>query len=114
MSYDLSFTQDFFIGFPEGVIGETDIRTCYPVSERPQSVMQALVSEEKLNPIAFKVMVKETLGIQSGPYDESVFWDLLDKIRDYNTCDTLIPPIAVFVNEDHSVTVYEDIEEEIS
>jgi hypothetical protein len=117
MSYSLSFSEEFFSGHPDGEIGGDDIRRLYPVTERPQSVIEALVSMESLQPAEFRVMVKEVLGYSlrdSEPADESVFWDLLEKVREYDTCDTLTPPIEVYVNKDHYVTVYEDIEEEVA
>jgi hypothetical protein len=46
--------------------------------------------------------------------DESVFYELLEAVKKYDTCDTLTPPIKVYLNEEHSVTVYEDTEEEVA
>lgn len=115
MSYELSFAEDFFTGC--FVIDENDIRTLYPITTRPQSVIQALVSLEKLRPSYFRSMVKDVLGYsltEGQPVDETVFWDLLEKIRAYNTCDDLTPPIEVYVDEHYSVTVYEDREEEVA
>jgi hypothetical protein len=114
--YSLSFAEDFFTGDSDG-IGEVDIHDLYPVTRKPQSVMQALVSMEKLAPARFREMVKETLGykLEPGqPCDETVFWDLLEKVRQTNTCDTLSSPIQVYVTDDHYVTVYEDIEKEVA
>lgn len=107
--YELSFTEDFFTGGTDG-IGELSLTELYPVTKRPQSVMQALVSEEGLRPRQFREMVKEVLGYSppnDQPADETVHWDLLEKVREYNTCDTLTPPIRVYVNENYWVTVYE-------
>ena len=128
MSYELSFSESFFSGDADG-IGETDIRALYPVSKRPQCVMQALVSDEYYCPRVFRRMVKEVLGYslpevafeKSGGHtppellvDESVHWDLLEKIRQHNTCNTLTPPIRVYLNDEHYVTVYEDKEKEVA
>lgn len=111
--YELSFAEDFFTGEPDGELGGDDIRNLYPVTPRPQSVIQALISEEKTSPDYFRKMVKDTLGYEvTGSVDETVFWELLEKIREYNTCDTLTPPIDVYIDEFYYVTVYEDIEEE--
>lgn len=114
MSYGLSFSEEFFTdnGYDEGRAREDAT-----VTRRPQSVMQALISEEKLAPARFRKMIKDVLGynICVGQLpDESVFWDLLEKIREYSTCDTLSPPIRVYLNEEHYVTVYEDIEKEVA
>jgi hypothetical protein len=62
-------------------------------------------------------MVKSALGVEikvNGSWDESLYWDLLEKVREYNTCDTLSSPIRVYLSEDHWVTVYEDIEKEVA
>ena len=116
--YSLSFAEDFFIG-DEGC--DCPLCELYVVSRRPQNVMQALISMEKLAPARFRTMVKEVLGYDL-PHtlpmfklcDETVFWDLLEKVRQYNTCDTLSSPIQVYLNDDHYVTVYEDIEQEVA
>jgi hypothetical protein len=116
MSYELSFAEDFFTGGTDG-IGELDLSELYPVTRTPQCVMQALVSEEKLRPRQFREMVKEVLGysLPTGqPADETLHWDLLDRIRQHNTCNTLTPPIRVYLNDEHYVTVYEDKEEEVA
>lgn len=113
--YELSFAEDFFTGQPDGEIGGDDVRNLYPVTRRPQSVMQALISDEHLEPRYFKRMVKDVLGHDvTGPVDETVLWELLDKIREYNTCDTLKPPIDVYIDHRFYVTVYEDVEEEVA
>jgi len=116
MSYELSFSEDFFTGYPDGEIGGDDIHNLYPVSSRPQCVVQALVSLEALEPAEFQEMVKEALGysLDAGqPADETVFLELLEKVREYSICDTLTPPIQVYVCEGCYVTVYEDTEEEV-
>lgn len=116
--YELSFAEDFFTGQPDGEIGGDDIRRLYPATPRPQSVIEALVSEEKLRPAYFRSMVRSALGYKKmpliEPVDETVFWDLLEKIRKYDTCDTLTPPIKVYVDDTYYVTVYEDREEEVA
>ena len=62
MSYGLSFAEDFFTGNTDG-IGEVDIRELYPVSKRPQCVVQALVSMEACEPAQFRTIVKKALEI---------------------------------------------------
>jgi len=128
MSYSLSFAEDFFSGTPDGEIGSDDIRKLYPVTRRPQNVVQALVSNEYYCPRTFRRMVKEILGYDLPKVDfknnahtppgllvdESVFYELLEAVKKYDTCDTLTPPIKVYLNEEHSVTVYEDTEEEVA
>ena len=117
MSFSLSFAEDFFTGSPDGEIGGEDIHNLYPVSKRPQNVVQALVSMEARQPDEFRRMVKEALGyslFRGQPADETVFWKLLEAVRKFDTCDTLTPPISVGVCEGYSVEIYEDIEEEVA
>ena len=114
MGYSLSFAEDFFTdeGYDEG-----RVREMATVTRRPQSVMQAIVSEEKLAPARFRRMVEKVLGysLPAGqPADEAVFWDLLEAARKHNYCSSLRAPIDVYLNDDHYVTVYEDIEEEVA
>lgn len=117
MSYSLSFSEDFFSGTPDGEIGSDDIHKLYPVTDRPQSVVQALVSMEARQPVKFMAMVKKALGysLRKGqPADETVFFELLEAVKKFDTCDTLTPPISVGVCEGYCVIVYEDIEEEVA
>jgi hypothetical protein len=117
MSYELSFSEDFFSGTPDGEIGGDDIHKLYPVTPRPQNVVQALVSLEARQPKEFRAMVKKALrySLRKGqPADETVFWDLLEAVKKFDTCDTLTPPISVGVCEGYSITVYEDIEREVA
>lgn len=117
MSYSLSFTEDFFSGTPDGEVGSDDIHKLYPVTARPQNVVQALVSLETQDPATFRRMTKKALGysLRKGqPVDDAVFFELLEAVKKFDTCDTLTPPIEVGVCEGYSVTVYEDIEEEVA
>jgi hypothetical protein len=112
MSYSLSFAEDFFTGTPDKEIGSDDLRNCYPVSERPQCVLQALISMEKFEPVEFRGMVKEVLGYRlnkNQSVDETVFWELLEAAKKYDTCDTLTPPVQVYLTPGYWVTVYNDI-----
>jgi hypothetical protein len=114
MSYELSFSEDFFTGQPDEIL---DLRKSYPATKRPQCVMQALISIEKFMPAYFRALVREALGYsltKGQPVDDTLFWELLEKIRAYNTCDTIVAPIDVYVCKDHYVTVYEDIEKEVA
>jgi len=84
MGYSLSFAEDFFTdeGYDEGRVRETAT-----ITRRPQSVMQAIVSEEKLAPARFRRMVEKVLGysLPAGqPADEAVFWDLLEAARKHS------------------------------
>lgn len=110
MIYELSFSEEFFTGSSIG-IGDLDLTELFPVTHTPQTVMQALVSAEKLRPRWFREMIKVVLGYSlpdGQPADETVHWELLERIRQYNTCDTLTPPIKVYIDVDHYVTVYDE------
>jgi len=111
MSYELSFAEDFFSGNECIPSGDDDIINCYSASSRPKSVLQSLVSLARLHKDDFFVLVNEVLSIDPFslvyPYCDCIFSDLLDKIREYNTCDSLSSPIEVYLDENHSITVYE-------
>ena len=114
--YELCFTEeDFFTGIPDIELGSDSLFASYPVSQRPRCVLQALISEAKLNPQYFKDMVKDVLGYTDVPdVCESVFYELLNKVRKHSTCDTLTSPIEVYVDDFYYVTVYEDREDEVA
>lgn len=113
--YEICMTEDFFTGSPDIELGSDSLFCSYPVSKRPQCIMQALISEAKLNPKYFKDMVKDVLGYEDfNENEESIFFELLDKVRKHATMDSLSAPIEVYVDDFYRVTVYSDIEEEVA
>jgi len=95
MSYALSFAERFY--YPKDV---EQVRT----SERPTSVYQAVLSlrQENLTEIAREVF-----------YVDPQYLDVemvMEKIRQTDTCTTLSPPVAVWIDEegDFQVQVYDE------
>jgi hypothetical protein len=105
MSYDLSFAEDFF-----------DNEDSDRPSRRPTSVMQALESMAKFEKDQFDEMIGEVLGAQykevhggNKPVGETVYMELMDKVRKTNTCSNLNSPVEVWIDEDgnYKVDVYD-------
>ncbi len=95
MSYTISFAERFYC--PEDL---EQVRT----SEQPTAVYQAVLSlsQEKLTEIA-----REVFHIDPQFLDVEV---VMDKIRQTDTCSTLSPPVAVWIDEegDFQVQVYDE------
>ena len=96
MSFDLSFTPEFFIG-PYDLEGiEID-------KERPVSVYQAIqaMSDEDFAELAKEVFhcSPDFVGVET----------VLTKIRETDTCRDLRSPVEVYIDEEgyHSVFVYD-------
>lgn len=105
MSFELDFTEEFFTG--------TESLEDMSVSEKPTSVLQGIISWYHDNPDTFKEMVKEVLGIEMPVYlPEMLPHDLLDKIREVNTCTSLSSPVSVWIDADgyHTIEVYDSKE----
>ncbi|NOY41043.1 MAG: hypothetical protein GXP26_04285 [Planctomycetes bacterium] len=96
MSYALSFTEQFY--YPEDA---EQVQT----SERPTSVYQAVLSlrQEKLTEIAREVFYVDPQHLDVGM--------VMEKIRQTDTCTTLSPPVAVWIDEegDFQVQVYGEL-----
>jgi len=94
MSYALSFAERFY--YPKDV---EQVKT----SEQPTSVYQAVLSlsKEKLTAIA-----REVFDVNPQYLDAEM---VMDKIHQTNTCTTLSPPVAVWIDEegDFQVQVYD-------
>ncbi len=103
MAYSLSFSEAFFTGD-----GEYDYYEM-PQSERPTNVLQAIISQ----PREWQLLVAvDVLGCKPENAEfyvdsESFPADVLDRIREYDTCDDLSSPVEVYLDEFYSVTVYE-------
>jgi hypothetical protein len=102
MAYGLSFSEAFFVG-------EGDIYEIEP-SDRPTNVFQAIISLPRSERVE---IAREVLG---SAYPERVCdseyfaFDVLEKIRENNTCDDLSSPVTVYIDRGgwYSVTVYDD------
>ena len=101
MSYSLSFSESFFAD-------ETFPYDTEP-SDRPTTVYQAIISLSKADQVAIAREVMKSphpvLYVQS----ESFACDVLDKIRETDTCATLGSPVEVYIDPEgwHSVLVYD-------
>jgi hypothetical protein len=101
MSYGLSFSESFF----------TDETFPYETarSDRPTTVYQAIISLPKADQVAIAREVLKSphpvLYVQS----ESFALDVLDKIRETDTCADLSSPVEVYIDQDgwFSVLVYD-------
>jgi len=96
MSYALSFAEQFY--YPEDL---EQVRT----SERPTTVYQAVLSlsQEKLTAIA-----REVFHVDPKYLNVEI---VIEKIRQTDTCTTLSPPVAVWIDEegDFQVQVYDEL-----
>lgn len=103
MAYSLSFSEEFFSGD-----GEYDYYEM-PASERPTNVLQAIISQprEWMLDVAVDVLGCERRNAEFYVDSESFAADVLDRVREYDTCDDLSSPITVYLDEFYSVTVYE-------
>lgn len=102
MPYSLSFSESFFSGD-----GECDLYSIQP-SKRPTSVLQAIISLPRQGKIE---IAKEILNSSSPEFSadhESFPFDVLEKIRETNTCSNLDTPVSVWIDEDgyYDVLVY--------
>lgn len=108
--FSLSFSNEFFYG--DG----TEDYYSMPPSERPTNVHQALVSlddEERKN-IARDVLGAKEDCIEFYIHAETFESDVMEKIKETDTCDTLSSPIRVYIDseQNYSVKVYEETETE--
>lgn len=105
MPYELSFSEDFFSGD-----GECDVYSV-PPSDRPTSVLQAIVSlpRELQVEIAREVMGANDpeLYVES----ESFAFDVLERVRETNTCGDLSSPVDVWIDSEgwYTVEVHDDV-----
>jgi len=106
MAYDLSFSNGFFTPSEDF----EDIRIVR--QEDPRTVLTALMKWEIENPVDFREMILTVLGydIEPGePVSQTVYWELLDHIREVNTCSNLNVPVEVWIDKDgdYAVNVYD-------
>lgn len=96
MSYSLSFSPEFFYG------NELD-QDPEEKSNRPKSVYQALISMDKRD---WNEMAKEVFGVSGNRISVD---DVMQKIRDTDSCSGLRSPVEVWIDRDgfYTVDVYE-------
>jgi len=94
MAFELSFAPEFFIGPHDLEGGEFD-------KKRPTSVYQALMAmrDDEWQELCDTVF-------DSGPMEVS---DVMNKIRETNTCTNLSSPVEVWIDAEgwHRVEVYD-------
>lgn len=105
MAMCLSFSEEFFSG--DGTYDYYEM----PPSDRPTNVLQAIRS---LDDETRKGIAKDVLGIDEENLDfainaETFDMDVLDKIRENDSCDDASSPVTVYIDRHgwYSVTVYE-------
>jgi hypothetical protein len=98
MSFDLSFSQEFLYG--EGY----SIDEPPPRSDKPTSVLQALVSlsDEELEEL------RESVGIDILVSYDTAIAEIFDRVRETNTCTNLRSPVEVWIDPKgwHTLLVY--------
>lgn len=103
MAYSLSFSESFFC--PEVPFEEIE------PSDEPTTVLQAIMSLDRKTRIEIARDIFGHMGLQGLYADSEEFiWDVMDKVRETDTCDDLSSPVTVYIDPDgwYSVTVYED------
>ena len=103
MSYSLSFSQEFFTGSEQ-------LEDIQP-SARPENCLQAIISLPKREQVA---IARDVLGSQHPVLyvtTESFPYDVLDKIRETDTCGDLCSPVEVYIDPEgyHSILVYDPL-----
>ena len=103
MPFELSFAEDFFCSE-----GYDDLCDHPPKSDRPTSIMQALVS---MSPQRWMEMVREVFGAERA--DEVSYREVMNHIKVVNTCSDLRSPVEVWIDGEgwFRVSVYENREE---
>jgi len=103
MSFKLSFSEEFF----------TDETFPYDTeaSKRPTNVYQAIVSlsKKELREIGRKVLRIPAKSLHFWVDTELAAADVLDKVRETNTCSNLTVPVRVWIDPkgDYTLTIYE-------
>lgn len=103
MAYSLSFSDSFF--FPDCPIEDIEI------SDEPTTVLQAVMSIDRETRALIARDLLGSAGAAEWYADQEGFiYEVMDKIRETDTCDDLSSPITVYIDPDgdYSVTVYED------
>jgi hypothetical protein len=107
--YELSFSGDFFTGTEQ----IEDIQPSY----NSKSCLQALISWSVYNPNSFKEMIKNVLSYESKIVvkdniyyleyiPDHIFYELLNKIHETNTCYNLNNPVLVYIDKNHEYSIY--------
>jgi hypothetical protein len=90
MSYELSFSPEFFAGDPDE---DEDCRS------HPTNVRAALFAMPRTK---WNEMARDVFNVD-GDYLE--VWDVMDKIQETNSCSNLSVPVEVWIDEQGYYTV---------
>jgi len=90
MSYELSFSADFFSHHGEEELGEPELNS----EGLPVSVASALLVMMKDEPARFDALCEDN-GID--PTSESAVSELLDVVKRINTCSNIDTPVRVWL-----------------
>lgn len=86
-----NMSSDFYMGLNDDV-----------VSERPVTVMQAILSMKVLEPERWNDMAQEVFGIPGHMLTED---EVLDQIMEVDTVTTLTPPVEVWIDSEGYYTL---------
>lgn len=102
MSFDLGFSEEFFTGTEE----------FYDPCERPTNCLQAIesLSDKELKEIAFDVFGMDEDHARYWIETEMCPYQILDAVRETNTCTDLTSPIEVRIDAEgyHTFLVYDE------
>jgi hypothetical protein len=110
MAYSLSFSEEFFTGKQNiGYNLDFSIKR----NQKPNSVIDALIHEAKFFKGSFKQTLRDyypdlykyMVKFKIDPIDDNMLYELLDHIREINTCDNLTVPVKVWLSPDGWITV---------
>ena len=110
MAYSLSFSEEFFTGSQE-IGGRLDFSITR--KQKPSSVIDALIYEAKFFKKSFKQFLfdyypnlyKYMIRFDINPIDDTIIYELMDHIREINTCDNLTVPVKVWMSVDGWITI---------
>lgn len=109
MAYDLSFSPEFFGDIYESQ--STDL-------SKPTNVADAITNFWESNKEGFKEYVEEYFPEYASHVDsylpEGLMLEIMDKIRDVNTCGDISSPVDVWLDPEgwYTVDVFDDFDEE--
>ena len=101
--YSLSFTEDFFMG-------KVQIENIQ-ISITPNNCLQAIISWYHNDKDSFKIMVKDILGYDIDNLPEMLPYELIEKIRETDTCFDITSPVQVWldIEGNYTINVYDDL-----
>lgn len=101
MSYELSFSPDFFYAEDDDHFGHEDI-------EFPLTVWQALKKMKHAPSLNWQEMCEDVFP--DVPWEMVDIEMVMEKVRETNSCSDLRSPVEVYIDESgwHSVKVYDE------